>query len=143
MMQTYKKESEKNKPTSPHIQIYSWSISSLTSIAHRITGVMLYISIIAISWYVVLFTYQTTITSGEEKCDCPTMEIIQYIACAAVVAIIFALYYHFCNGVRHLFWDIGKGYDIKLARRTGILVFATSIILTALTIGSIAYFKFM
>lgn len=138
---THKKDP---RPTSPHLQIYAWNISSFTSIFHRLTGVLLYCSIVAISWYVVLYAYQVNVASeASEQCACPWKDALQYVFYAAIVAVIFSLYYHLCNGVRHLFWDIGKGYDLKIARFTGFLAIAMAFIFTALTIGFAAYFKFM
>ncbi len=138
---THKKDS---RPTSPHLDIYAWNISSFTSIFHRLTGVLLYFSIVAISWYVVLYTYQVNIdNSTTERCDCPFQAMLDYAIYGVVIAIIFALYYHFCNGIRHLFWDIGKGFALRTAQRNGYLVIISAIILTALTFGFAAYFKFM
>ena len=132
---------QKNRPTSPHLQIYRWNITSITSIMHRFTGVALYFSIIAISWYVVFYTYQINIAEPTEACDCPYAKIMNCIFSAAVIALTFALYYHFCNGVRHLFWDIGKGFDKKTAQSNGYLVITLSLVFTALTIGTALYLK--
>jgi succinate dehydrogenase / fumarate reductase cytochrome b subunit len=131
----------KKAPTSPHLQIYRWNISSLTSIFHRLTGVILYVSIIAISWYVVFYTYQTNISLSDETCDCMMKEIMNFVFAIAGCGLTFALYYHFCNGVRHLFWDIGKGFEKETAQTNGFVVIITSAIFTILTIGSVIYFK--
>jgi succinate dehydrogenase / fumarate reductase cytochrome b subunit len=132
-----------SRPTSPHLQIYAWNISSLTSILHRFTGVLLYFSIVAISWYVVLFTYKINADEVLEQCDCPFMQALEYVFYAAIVAVVFSLFYHLCNGLRHLAWDMGKGFELRTARFTGFLVVVMAIILTALTLGFAAYFKFM
>lgn len=129
------------KPTSPHLQIYKWNISSLTSIMHRATGVVLYLSIVAIVWYIIYYTYQINIAESVDECDCPMKEIIDNIFALAAVGVTFSLYYHFCNGIRHLFWDIGLGFDIKVARRNGYLVVLSSLLLTALTLGTVIYLK--
>ncbi len=129
------------RPTSPHLQIYRWNISSFTSILHRLTGVGLYFSIVAISWYIVYYTYQINIAESVEACDCPMKKILDYTFAAAAGFITFALYYHCCNGIRHLFWDIGKGFDKETAATNGFLVIIASILLTALTIGAVLYFK--
>lgn len=136
------KEKNDNRPLSPHLQIYAWNISSLTSIMHRATGVLLYICIVAISWYVVFFTYNvgSEVALDQEQCDCM---VLRYVFGMVLFGIIFALYFHFCNGIRHLFWDIGKGYELQIARKTGFLVIISAIILTFVTIGAVAYFKFM
>lgn len=131
----------KKSPTSPHLQIYKWNIGSFTSIFHRFTGIILYASIVAISWYVVFYTYQTNIETIEEACDCPMQGVMNFIFAAAGGALTFALYYHFCNGVRHLFWDIGKGFGKETAQNNAFLVIILSAIFTVLTIGSVIYFK--
>lgn len=132
------------RPLSPHLGIYAWNISSLTSIMHRATGVLLYFSIIAVSWYVVLYTYQAN-PNGEvvERCHCPVDDLLLYGLYIAVIGIIFSLYYHFCNGIRHLFWDIGKGFKLETAQTNGYLVIILAVLLTIVTIGAAAYFKFM
>lgn len=136
-----------NRPLSPHLQVYAWNISSFTSILHRATGVALYFSIVAISWYVVMYTYNINNGVGQdmaqEQCDCWFRDALRYVFCAAVIGIIFALFYHFCNGIRHLFWDIGKGFELKTARRSGIAVILFSLLFTLATVGFIAYFKFL
>ncbi len=137
----FKKMSEKKRPTSPHLQIYRWNISSFTSILHRATGVLLYFSVLAISWYVVYYTYQINIAESDEACDCPLRAIIDQIFSLAAIGITFALYYHFVNGIRHLFWDIGKGFDKKTASRNGILVIISALLLTASTIGTVIFLK--
>ena len=130
------------KPTSPHLQIYRWNISSLTSIMHRLTGVALYFSILAIAWFIVYYTYNIGSISEKENCECLTMTIINTLFYGAIIAITFSLYYHFCNGIRHLFWDIGKGFEKETAKTNGFLVIALSLIFTAVTVGTVLYLKF-
>ena len=134
---------KQQRPTSPHLQIYKWNISSFTSILHRATGVLLYFSIVAISWYVVYYTYQINIAESSETCDCPMKAIFDKIFMLAAVGVTFALYYHFCNGIRHLFWDIGKGFKKETARTNGILTLFFAIIFTAATIAVALYIKFL
>lgn len=131
-----------SRPTSPHLQIYRWNISSFTSILHRLTGVVLYFSIVAISWYIVYYTYQVNIAESSETCDCPMQAIFDKIFSLAAIAVTFCLYYHFANGIRHLFWDIGKGFTKETAKTNGFLVIALSLIFTAVTIGTALYLKF-
>jgi succinate dehydrogenase / fumarate reductase cytochrome b subunit len=78
-----------------------------------------------------------------EVCDCPGKELLQYVLYAVAIGVIFCLYYHFCNGIRHLFWDIGKGFELETARTNGFLVIILAVVFTLLTIGFAAYFKFM
>lgn len=129
------------RPTSPHLQIYRWNLSSLTSIFHRLTGVALFFSVIIISWYIVYYSTQINI-ENQENCECLSMTIIKNLFTLASIALIFSLYYHFCNGIRHLFWDIGKGFDVKIANRNAKIVIFLALALTALTIGAVVYLKF-
>ncbi|MBM3590422.1 MAG: succinate dehydrogenase, cytochrome b556 subunit [Alphaproteobacteria bacterium] len=130
-----------SKPTSPHLQIYRWNISSITSIMHRLTGVGLYFSILIIAWFIVYYTYSFGSISDQKSCECTTTLILKALFFGAIIFVIFSLYYHFCNGIRHLFWDIGKGFDLKKARITGYLVLLTSLILTITTIATTIYLK--
>jgi succinate dehydrogenase / fumarate reductase cytochrome b subunit len=134
---------KQKRPTSPHLQIYKWNISSFTSILHRFTGVLLYFSIIAISWYVVYYTYQINIAESTETCDCPLKAIFDKIFMFAAIGVIFSLYYHFLNGIRHLFWDIGKGFKKETAKANGFLVIIFAFIFTAVTIAAALYLKFL
>lgn len=134
------KESLK-RPTSPHLQIYKWNVSSLTSIMHRFTGVVLYLSIVMIVWYIIYYTYQINPAESVETCDCAFKKILDQLFSLAAIGVTFSLYYHFCNGIRHLFWDIGKGFDIKTARNSGITTIILALIFTALTIGAVLYLK--
>jgi succinate dehydrogenase / fumarate reductase cytochrome b subunit len=131
-----------NRPTSPHLQIYRWNISSITSIMHRATGVVLYFSILALSWYLTYYTYEVNPADSAETCDCPMNAIFENIFSLAAIAVVFSLYYHLCNGIRHLFWDLGKGFELKAAKRNGYLVFLISLVLTVATIGAATYLKF-
>ncbi|MFT7086693.1 MAG: succinate dehydrogenase / fumarate reductase cytochrome b subunit [Rickettsiales bacterium] len=134
------KKNPQERPLSPHIQIYKPQIGSLTSILHRLTGIFLYFGVVAISWAIIYYAYQVEIViNGEmidgQSCSCT----LKYVFYAAVFAWAFSLYYHLCNGIRHLFWDIGKGFDKETSIRNGILVLATSALLTVLT----AYLAFL
>lgn len=131
----------KNMPTSPHIQIYKWSVTSLTSIMHRMTGIALYLSIIAICWFVTYYAYQIDGSQQSEQCDCLLKDILSYAFYGAIVALTFSLYYHFCNGVRHLFWDFGKGFEISTAKKTGLLSITCALVFTIATIGFALYLK--
>jgi len=131
----------KAKPTSPHLQIYRWNISSLTSIMHRLTGVALYVSLVFMAWGIFYYTYNTS-PNNNLHCDCFFTKIIHILFCGAVISSAFCLYYHFCNGIRHLFWDIGKGFELKTAKKTGYLVIFLALLLTIITVSISVYLKF-
>lgn len=130
-----------SKPTSPHLQIYRWNISSITSIMHRLTGVALFFSILFLAWAIVYFTYRVDMIENSESCECLMNNIIQFILFGAVTLITFSIYYHLCNGIRHLFWDIGKGFDLKKARINGYIVITLSLLLTIITFAVTIYLK--
>jgi len=130
-----------SKPTSPHLQIYRWNISSITSILHRLTGVMLFFSVLITAWFIVYYTYSFGSISEKEHCECLSMLILDIVFYGAIIALTFSLYYHFCNGIRHLFWDIGKGFNLKTAKFTGYLVILLTLVLTISTIALTIYLK--
>jgi succinate dehydrogenase / fumarate reductase cytochrome b subunit len=138
---TKNKLSKTTLPTSPHLQIYRWNISSITSIMHRLTGVALYFSILIIAWFIVYYTYSFGPISEKENCECLMTEILKTLFFGAIIAIVFSLYYHFCNGIRHLFWDIGKGFELKTAKITGYLSIIFATLLTIATIITTLYLK--
>ena len=109
------------------------------------TILVLYFSIIAICSAIVVygnwqeFAPNNTMKSGEH-CDCWVWNLARYLIFCSVTLISFSLYYHFCNGIRHLFWDIGKGFNKENARYNGILVIISATILTCLTVFGCYYF---
>ncbi len=127
------------KPTSPHIQIYRWNATSLTSIMHRASGIALYFSVIAICWYIVHYAYQINIGIEEENCDCWSKGLLKCLFLSAVFILTGALYYHFFNGIRHLFWDIDKGFELKTAKTNSYLVIFLATIFTLATFGIAFY----
>jgi succinate dehydrogenase / fumarate reductase cytochrome b subunit len=130
----------KNLPLSPHIQIYKPQISSFTSILHRATGIFLYIGIVVICWYIIYYTYQADIAVDgdldEKYCHYSAIYFIYTVG----LAWSFSLYYHLCNGIRHLFWDAGKGFNKNAANRNGVLVLAISTCLTLLSFYYVFFF---
>lgn len=131
-----------SRPTSPHLQIYRWNISSLTSIMHRATGVVLYLSILLLCWYLTYYTYEINPAESAEACDCALNAVFANLFSLAAIGVVFSLYYHLCNGIRHLFWDLGKGFELKDAKRNGYLVILSALVLTVATISAATYLKF-
>jgi succinate dehydrogenase / fumarate reductase, cytochrome b subunit len=120
--------SAKNKdrrPISPHIGIYKPQITSVLSITHRITGFALYVGAILLVWWIVANIYGCG--------SCINSLITSSVGRIFLILWSLALFYHMLNGIRHLFWDMGKGFEIKTVNLTGILVVLSSLILTALS----------
>lgn len=112
------------RPLSPHLQIYKPQITSFTSILHRATGVALSVGTL------VLVYWLSAIAGGEEAYKSAQELLSSVVGLVLLLGWSFALFYHLCNGIRHLFWDAGYGFDIETTRKTGRTVLAMSVILT-------------
>lgn len=117
------------RPTSPHLSIYRPQITSVTSIMHRISGVALYVGAVLLVGWLWAAAYAPMTYSRMHEClsSLPGMGLL-----AAWTA---AFYYHLSNGIRHLFWDMGKGLDIGCAARSGWFVLVLTLLLTVFTWG--------
>mgnify|MGYP001236903909 FL=1 len=111
-------------PLSPHLQIYKWQISSLLSIAHRIVGV---INVFAIT---LICVWATSLLLGESNYEITALFLKSYFGKFLAVSMCWTFSFHILNELRHLAWDLGYGFDLKIAKITGILVFISSFILT-------------
>ena len=129
-----------NRPLSPHLQIYKPQMTSFTSILHRMTGIYLFLGVLILSWFFIYYQYQTDLVFGGNYQKCSS-NIWVYATYFFSFTWLFALYYHLCNGVRHLMWDIGKGYDIKDAYRNAYIVIFSAIFLTIATIFTYFYLR--
>ena len=117
------------RPLSPHLQIYKLftTITSLTSILHRATGAALVFgSLIIVAWLM-------GIAHGEEAYARFTGYIRSPLGILVLVGFTWAFWYQLMNGIRHLFWDAGCGFDQQTVRITGTTVLAGSVIATAAT----------
>lgn len=119
----------KNRPLSPHLQIYKPQLTSILSILHRFTGVALTLGAL----FLVCWLYH--LAEGEAR----YMEIhtlmISTLGRVFLIGWSFALFFHLFNGIRHLLWDIGLGYEIKEVYATGYIVVFLSVFLTVLFWG--------
>ena len=117
----------RQRPLSPHLQIYKPQLTSILSILHRATGVTLSMgSIILVSWIIVL-------TLGEETYVIYTKIINHWFSHLVLMGFTFGVFYHLSNGIRHLFWDAGYGYGLRQAYISGSLVIFSSLLLTGMT----------
>ena len=123
-----------NRPLSPHLQIYRPQLTSILSILHRATGVFLSIGLIA-------FTYWFySLSAGQESFEQMEALVGSLYGRTLLFAWTFSLFYHLCNGIRHLFWDAGKGFDLAHVYRSGIAVVVSSVLLSGLS-WFIAYYQ--
>ena len=117
---------ENNNPLSPHIQIYSWNISSLISISHRIIGV---INILVLT-FVCLWIFLLLL--GETNYDYIKFFLQSIFGKFTILGIIWSFSFQILSEVRHLFWDLGYGFELKTSKITGLIVIFGSIIFTIL-----------
>ena len=120
----YKTNMENNNPLSPHLQIYKWHISSLLSITHRIVGVINFFAMVFICLWPVIIIF------GQNN-----YSIINYFLNSGfgkflTISLCWTFSFHILNELRHLLWDAGYGFDLKIAKITGIFVFIGSFVLT-------------
>ncbi len=114
------------RPLSPHLQIYKPQITSVLSIMHRITGVAL----TAGTFLMVLWI--TTLSLGESFYEYYMFFIKSWFGNLVLICFTFALSYHFSNGIRHLFWDLGYGYELNVVFISGVIVLISAFILTCI-----------
>lgn len=117
---------ENNNPLSPHIQIYSWHISSLVSISHRITGI---INILVIS---LICLWVTSLLLGETKYEFTKLFLQSFFGKFLVIGIIWSFSFQILAEIRHLLMDLGYGFELKISKISGLIVIFGSFILTIL-----------
>ncbi len=116
----------RSKPLSPHLQVYRPQLTSVLSITHRATGVFLSIgSVLLLYWLV-------SAAGGPEPYAAAQHILSCWLSKLALAGWTWALFFHLCNGLRHLAWDAGYGFDLKTAYRSGYAVVAASLIMTGL-----------
>ena len=118
-----------NNPLSPHIQIYNWHISSLVSISHRITGIINIIIITLICFWVALLLL------GNINYDLVQKFFETYFGKFFIVGTVWSFSFQALCEIRHLFWDLGYGFELKTSNITGLAVIFGSFIFTILILG--------
>lgn len=108
--------SRSDRPLSPHLQIYKPQISSVLSIFHRLTGVALSLGVLVLVAWLYAAAYDPATTNTLNAW------FSHWIGLVLLAGWTFAFYYHLGNGLRHLLWDTGRGFDLKTVTKTGILV---------------------
>ncbi|HRW61763.1 MAG: succinate dehydrogenase, cytochrome b556 subunit [Rhodospirillales bacterium] len=116
------------RPLSPHIQIYRPQITSGLSIFHRITGVALTLGTLLLTWWLVSAAY------GPEAFATAQAFLGSLIGQLVLWGFTFAVFYHLANGVRHLLWDFGWGFELEQLRFSGIVMLAFAAVATLVTL---------
>ncbi len=114
-----------HRPLSPHLQVYKPQLTSVLSILHRATGIALSVGALYLAIWVIC-----------AAADPKTYAVFQDFNASILGRIVlggwlFCAFYHLCNGIRHLFWDAGYGFELKDAYRSGWIVVAVALVATA------------
>ena len=116
---------EKN-PLSPHLQIYRWHLSMILSIAHRIIGIVNSLAIILICLWTISLIF------GEENYEIIKILFQSLFGKLLIVSLSWSFSFHILSEVRHLIWDLGYGFGLKISKITGIITIIGSVALTVL-----------
>ena len=112
------------RPLSPHLEIYRWQIGNTLSILHRVTGVVLAFGLVALSYWFIC------IAGGSQNYATAAHLFSNPLGILFLIGWSFAFYFHLLNGVRHLFWDAGRGFEKTERHASGWFAVAGSIVLT-------------
>jgi succinate dehydrogenase cytochrome b subunit len=112
------------RPLSPHLQIYRPQLTSVLSITHRVTGLILSVGSIFLVWWLV------AAASGDGAFAAAQAFWASWLGLLLLFGWTFALFFHLCNGIRHLVWDAGFGFTLEAAYVSGLAVVAASAALT-------------
>ena len=121
--------SSTSRPLSPHIGIYRPQITSMLSILHRATGIFLCFGAVVFAWWAV------ALALGPEPYAAVRSALGSWLGRLLLFAWTFSFFFHLCNGVRHLFWDAGIGFELRTVHASGMAVVAASIALTLIAFG--------
>ncbi len=117
----------RNRPLSPHLQIYKLPLSAQLSISHRITGVILCGGAVLLTYWLMAATY------GPDAFATAQAILGSWIGRLVLLGVVFSLWYHLANGIRHLIWDAGSGLELPQLRTSGLIVVAIAVVLTVAT----------
>ena len=116
----------RDRPLSPHLQVYKPQLTSVLSILHRATGIALSVGTLLLVWWLV------AAASSPAAFESVQAFIASWLGRLLLFGWTFSLFYHLCNGIRHLFWDAGRGFDLPAAYASGWFVVLASVALTVI-----------
>ena len=113
-----------NRPLSPHLQIYRPQMTSILSITHRMSGVALTAGAALIAFWLL------AVALGPETYATAVAICTSWLGSLVMIGFAAALFFHLCNGIRHLFWDAGYGFELETAYKSGWATVVSSLVLT-------------
>jgi succinate dehydrogenase / fumarate reductase cytochrome b subunit len=114
----------RERPLSPHLQVYRWQITMVMSILHRTTGIVLAVGAFGLAWWLL------ALAKGGETFAHASHLVASPIGLLFLFAFSLSLVYHLLNGIRHLLWDAGWGYEIPDVYRSGWTVAVLTLVFT-------------
>lgn len=117
---------QRERPLSPFLH-YRWQYTNSLSILHRLTGVFMSLGLVLLVYWL------ASAASGAETYAAALNVLSMPLIKAALFLWLLSFYYHLFNGIRHLCWDMGWGFERAIARKTGWVVFISAVVLTVLT----------
>lgn len=124
MTQNISNSTSDNRPLSPHLGVYRPQISSTLSILHRITGFALFIGVLLMTWWVVGSVYAAFNNDNDSVWNL----FDSIIGRVFLFGWTLAFYYHLFNGLRHLYWDTGRGFALRSVDLSGITVLVATLV---------------
>ena len=116
----------KKNPLSPHLQIYRWHLSMILSITHRIIGIANSVAVILICLWTISLLF------GEENYENIKILFQSFFGKLLITSLSWSFSFHILSEIRHLIWDLGYGFDLKISKITGIITIIGSLVLTVL-----------
>jgi succinate dehydrogenase / fumarate reductase cytochrome b subunit len=104
---------QQDRPLSPHLQVYRWQITMTMSILHRATGVGLGLGALLMTYWLI------AVAAGPDAYEDAQDLLGSWLGRLILFGFTVALVYHLCNGIRHLFWDAGRGFTLPTMRASG------------------------
>jgi succinate dehydrogenase / fumarate reductase cytochrome b subunit len=123
------------RPLSPHLQVYKPQLTSVVSISHRATGIALSVGTVLLVWWLL------AAATGPASYDTVRGFVGSWIGVLLIIGWTYSLFFHLCNGIRHLFWDAGYGFDLPTTYKSGWAVVAVSgaLTLVAVIVGAVQW----
>ena len=122
MAENPQRQAAATRPLSPHLTIYRWPVTMLTSITHRTTGMGLSFGAVVLAWWLV------SISNGPEGWQSFHAIMDTPLGLLVLFGFAWSLVFHFLNGVRHLAWDLGYGFPKQVAERNSVIILALSLL---------------
>jgi len=116
----------KKNPLSPHLQIYRWHLSMILSITHRIIGIANSVAVILICLWTISLLF------GEENYENIKILFQSFFGKLLIISLSWSFSFHILSEIRHLIWDLGYGFDLKISKITGTITIIGSLALTVL-----------